>query len=131
MIEATMKKNALGMTEQVTFRWVGKSPYVYVRGSALDDLGISTSHASFFVGPYRLLKVERFPESDEWLCVRSGRLGSLRVLVYRATRWLDWFYRRSIVVLAIYGAAEHHAACIPSWRDVYVLKWLSKVAKHD
>lgn len=90
------------------------------------DLGVSESDEYFIIPPFELLKVEYFAARREWLCVRVDKFGALRVFIYRATRWLDWFYRRSIIVLAVYGAADFHDGYIPSWRDIHILKRLVK-----
>lgn len=125
-IETAVKKNALGQTEQITYKWIGDSPCIYVTGAALDDMGIEYCDGDFWIGPYHLLKVDRYTERDEWLCVRADKLGALRVFFYRATRWLDWFYRRCIVVLAVFGLADYHDATIPGWRDIHFVQWLRR-----
>lgn len=122
-------RNMLGQLEQVTYEWCGRSPYTVITSIAMRDMGIIETENFFILGPYRLIKMEYRPQTMEWLCVRADRLGTLRVFVYRATRWLDWFYRRSIVVLAIYGAADYQQYQIPSWRDIHALKWMAKVVK--
>ncbi len=122
LILTQVKFNALGQREQVTFQWVGESPYTYITGVALDDLGIKDEDKSFWIGPYRLVKLERYVDRDEWLCIRSDWQYAWRVPIYRSTRWLDWAYRRLIVVLAVFELADYHQYAIPSWRDIHALK---------
>lgn len=121
VIEITMRVNALGLRESETFRIVGDSPYVLV--GRLDD---AKTGDVVKIGPFNLLVVERRWEIDGALCVRADRFGALRIWVYRATRWLDWAYRRCIITLAVWGLADYQQASIPSWRDIRALKRWAK-----
>jgi len=129
LMRETVTINAVGVKESHNYEWVGESPYIYITGCALDGLGVPDNATSFLVGPYRLLRIERDPVMDAWLCVRADRFGALRVWLYRATRWIDLAYRRCIITLAVWGLADYSAQNIPTWCDIHALKRWAKVVK--
>jgi len=124
-IEVSVTTNALGMRESETYRWAGRSPYILVSWdliSGMDEIGTIT------FGPYKLRKVKDKFELNCILYINTSYpFWRLIELFYRASRWADLVYRRLIITLAVWGLADYHQYCIPSWRDVK----LFKKVKHD
>lgn len=126
-IRVTLRAGALGV-ESKTYEWIGDSPYAYIDRR---DISIDNEHAGVFtVGPFRLILIQYEYHRDAWLCVRSDRLGVLRVYLYRSTRLLDLFYRRSIMTMAVWGLADHHFSRVPSYKDIHVVQRISEIIKN-
>lgn len=120
-LEVTRHINPLGETEQYTYKWIGKSPYVKIGWMFLREFDKDHKKEIQF-GPYKLLKVDDEPWHDDVLFVRKDNLSALRVALYKSTRLLDLIYRRLIITLAVWRLAEFHEMCIPSWRDIKIFK---------
>jgi hypothetical protein len=131
-ITETIRTNALGKQEELTYGWEGG------RITSLDEwqIGKYTRNlrpgAIVNIGPYRL-RVMDFsspgpsPPYREFIVVRDDFRWTIFLLwLYRTTRWLDRFYRRCIITLAVWGLADYSEAWLPSWRDIRVLKRFSR-----
>ena len=126
-LEVEVKTNPLGKIEQQTYKWKGNSPYTYISWPLLGDIvGIGGDTIEVQVGPYKLLKIEHDHSRGAVSYVRKDKFGALRVALYKSTRLLDLVYRRLVITLAVWKLAEFTPGCIPSWKDIKILKRLTK-----
>lgn len=122
-IEASVKTNALGKREAITYTWKGESPYVRITWGLLSDIAPGVQAPERLqLGPYRLLFVEDEYHWGTAIYVQEDRFGALRVALYKSTRLLDLIYRRTIITLAVWRLADFNPAAIPSWKDIKALK---------
>jgi hypothetical protein len=132
LIEVEVKTNPLGKREATNYKWIGKSPYVYISWELLGEIvGIGGDTINIQVGPYKLLKIEHGYLGNVVLYVRADKLGALRVALYRSTRLLDLMYRRLIITLAVWKLADFSPARVPSWKDIKIVKRLADWRKHE
>ena len=75
--------------------------------------------ATFWLGPF-LLRCLAYDFSCNRIiaCRERPVKAQIYALLYRATRTLDWLYRRMVLTLAVWGMARYSPATVPSWRDV-------------
>lgn len=122
-LECTVRTNSIGVREAITYKWIGKSPYIRISWNLLKEIvGIGGWMDKIKIGPYPLLRVSENLAEGYVLYVRADKLGAMRVVFYRLTRWLDIIYRRMIITLAVWGLAEYHEAAVPTWRDIKIGK---------
>jgi hypothetical protein len=76
------------------------------------------------IGPYRLRIVGEGYMSPAVYAVRDGWNAAARVRMIWLWHLLDKVYRRAVMTCAVWGLANRPAGVIPTWRDVYALRYL-------
>ncbi len=125
-VVCTTHRNALGMMERIDYAWHG-GDIIAISGDVFDYTfeRIPRPGERFTIGPFTLRCIEDRFYADEIIASREHpALSYLRYVWYRSTRVIDIAYRRTIVTLAVWKLAEYSDMRIPTWRDVYALRWL-------
>jgi hypothetical protein len=111
--------------------WEGTSPFVLISREDYWDSGFNNAPKERDViqcGAYRLRFIEMDFMRGAALFVREDWLGLPRLYSRKLGYWADNIYRRIILTLLVWNLAER-SDFIPSWRDIKLVKWLSKWGK--
>lgn len=74
------------------------------------------------------MKIVDYPEYYSIKCVRVDYpLWWVIAIAHKSSRILRIVGARIIITLAVWGLADFNGACIPSWRDIKIVK---KIAGH-
>lgn len=124
-VEVTVKNNILGSIESRTFKWVG-GVQASLSFNAFREDYIKRSGNFVFIGPYRCMIVDQSFSGFELIRVDNG-FTWLLVFLHIISKYLRIVYSRLIITCAVWGLAEFHEGQIPSYLDLYVVKWFKKV----
>ena len=129
-IEGTNFYNPVGILERIEYEWKGKSPLCVISTDFLAGFGIFGKNKIIQIGPYHLRLVDDNENGCYWYQLTYIRLDYplwwLLVFWHRINSAFDLVYRRMIFTMVVWGLADHDPAAIPTWRDIKVVKWLTK-----
>lgn len=119
-----------GGLERLTYQWEG-GDVVCISYCFYSALGLYPKDCRlgnvFSVGPYRLRVIWADPFSPyEVLAVRDSPRAWRRIVGYVVSSRLESVYRRLIITAAVWTLAEYNATTVPTWRDLYVVKWVAR-----
>ncbi len=124
-VEISVKNNILGAIESRTFKWVGGSRTSLPLNAFREDY-IKRSGDFVFIGPYRCIIVDQSYHSYELIRL-DNEFAWLFVFLHIISKYLRIVYSRLIITCAVWGLAEFHEGQIPSYLDLYVVKWFKKI----
>jgi hypothetical protein len=119
-IETSAEYSSTGHLQRINHKIIGNSPYVRIFLDVIYELGYDHAPDTLILGKVKMYLINR--TGDVFNYAISNRLGRLRVWLHKITDILDLIYRRSIITLSVWGAAEIENGSIPSWRDIKVFK---------
>lgn len=125
-LNGTVFNNPLGYRELITWDWEGP-PETLVAWEILDNIGISDKAESIDIGGYRLALIERYPERMQNHYIRKDYpFWWMHVLSAKLARPLSLAFHRLILTLVVWNLADHNPYTVPSWKDIKIVKRLSK-----
>lgn len=127
-IEVTITRNALGVEEK-SYTLAG-GPLFYIDYNTLSREGFETRKDTIQVGPYKLRVIEFFGYEGRLLCTSENNpYFRLIVLWHKLSRVLRRINARLIITCAVWGLAEYRPECVPSWGQIYFIRWLRGIKK--
>lgn len=131
-IEFHRFSNALGMTERIEHKWVGKSPVMII---SWRDMAL-TPHSTYLdkkgnkicvIGPYRLRIIGSASDGNYEAVRMDYPFWWIYPFLHHVNKLSDLFYRRVIITCAVWGLAEYSGNRIPSYEDLYIYKFVRNV----
>ena len=118
-----------GGLERLSYQWVGGN-VICISYDLAVKLGVDSRVCKpgdvFCVGPYRLRIVWRDPVPPYTvMAMRVGWVAWGRIIFYAVIKRIEKVYRRLILTAAVWGLAEYDDAVVPTWRDLYMVKWMA------
>ena len=81
------------------------------------------------LGPYQFIEIDEPMWGMDKIFILTSRANKFRVVTHRFKKWCEKIYRRLIYTAHIWELAEIPPGAVPSYRDLYFVKWLNKVFK--
>ena len=120
-------RNACGQLVERSYEWAG-GPTAMVNWWMLQKLSrrkaLPRPGERFRLGPLHLLCHEKVFIYNAVIVEMAGPIARLRFWLRRITRLAELVYVRLILTAEVWGLATCDSGRIPSWRDLYVVKWL-------
>jgi hypothetical protein len=112
--------------------WEGDSQFAYISTKSLHYAKIARPNEGdvIILGGYRVRILERVDSLIGFLCVRESWLGVPRLYSYRTARFFKETWQKILWTMVIWGLAKEGPQRL-TWRDIKLVKWLSKWGKHS
>lgn len=114
------------------FVWEGDNPYVEIYDDVFvyGEIAYPEIGQVLRIGAYRVRILEKRWEYRIYVAVRENWLGIPRLYGHKLGQRADDLYRRIILTMFVWGLADRdYQGYTPTWRDIKLVKWLSKWGK--